>query len=305
MLGIDWSHTRDFAVHDGKESAILPLDKMLVRAKEDGVVAIEAGAPVSVLYRLTRLCRVFLVSPFAVAQERERQGLPKRKSGIEDDLADAGIIWTLGQQPGLAPLTLADDRLRLARLYHEYLYALKAYKADGQLQKAIKRHFGDIESGTAFLVSQQAGDMEMRAEALKKEIVLFAPKAPASLLRIKGFSEWLWAGIVITADPRLFPTKQAYRTYCGLIDRKTNNHKFSRAARYVYWLAVDQFIKQNTPGYRELYDQAKEKLAAREGYTHPHGGAHNRVATAFANHVWDKVREHGVAQQGELFGAGG
>ena len=116
MLGIDWSHTRDFAVHDGKEGAILPLDRMLARAREDGAVAIEAGAPVSVLYRLARLCKVFLVSPFAVAQERERRGLPKMKSGTEDDLIDAGIIWALGQQPGLAPLSLADDRLRLARL---------------------------------------------------------------------------------------------------------------------------------------------------------------------------------------------
>lgn len=303
LLGIDWSHTRNFAVYDGQAGSILPLEEMLRLAKEAGAVAIEQGAPISVLYRLVRTCSVFPVPPHAVAEARKEKGLDAFKMGERDDLADAEIIWGLVAGASMAafgsfppapkPLTLDDDRLRLVRLYHEYSYALRGQVALGNLHKAMRRHFGDEESGTAFLISCQQEEMERRAEALKAEIAKLAPEPPPLLLRLKGFSRWLWAGIVITADPKLFPSKGAYRKFCGLIDRRNSNYRFNRQARRAYWLVVDQFIKQRTPGWRELYDEWKEKLSRVDGYTHPHGGATNRVATAFANYVWAVVRDQG------------
>lgn len=295
MLGLDWAHTRDFAVYDGKEASLMAFPQALEKAKADGGVAIEAGAPLTFLYRLVRAVPTVIVSPFEVAEERERQGLEK------SDLNDAQVIWSLGQRDGRKPLALADDRLRLLRLYHEYDYALKAKVAQGNLLKAMKRHFGDAETSTAFLFSCHLEDLERRVEVLQAELERLAPEPPPSLLKLKGFSRWLWAGIIIAADPRLFPTKQAYRTYCGLIDREAIKHRFSRRARRAYWLVVDQFVKQRTPGWRELYDQKKEELTGREGYTHPHGGAANRVATAFCNYVFDVVRKEILAQQGQLW----
>jgi hypothetical protein len=199
------------------------------------------------------------------------------------------------------PLELKDDRLKLIYLYHQFLYAQRAWLKTGQIKKAIRRHFGDADNATLFLLFQHEEEYERRLNSLRKEIERLAPNPPDSIAKIRGMSKWLWAGIVITADPRLFPTKSAYRKYLGLMNRNNINHKFNRSARRAYWLIIDQFIKQNTPGWRELYDDYKAQLAQRDGYTHPHAGALNRVATKFADFVWEEVNKKGVIHQGFLW----
>lgn len=302
MLAVDWSHTRDFAVFDGEDAKIVPLTRLMEKAKKADMVTIESGAPLSVVYRLCRLTSVYTVDPGEVAKERKNRGLPKYKFGVEDDMVDARIIFALaGGHDVRSPLKLDDDRLRLIYLYHQFLYAQRAWLKTQQLKKAIRRHFGNDDNATLFLLSCHEGEYERRLESLRKEIERLAPRPPDSIARIKGMSKWLWAGIVITADPRLFPTKSAYRKYLGLMDRNNINHKFNRNARRAYWLVIDSFLKQNTLVWRELYDDYKAQLAARKGYTHPHGGALNRVATKFADFVWEEVNQKGVIHQGFLW----
>lgn len=298
MIAIDWSHTRDFAVFGGDEAKIVPLNKLMDEAKTADMVVIEAGAPLLVIYRLCHLAPTYIVDTQRVAKERESRGLPKYKTGIEDDLVDARLIYDLVKD-GARPVNLDDDRLRLIYLFHQYLYAQRAWLKTQQLKKAMRRHFGDTDNATLFLLSQHEDEYERRSESLRKEIERLAPIPPDSIARIKGMSKWLWAGIVITADPRLFPTKSAYRKYLGLMDRNNINHKFNRSARRAYWLITDQFVKQNTPGWRELYDECKARLSSRNDYTHPHRGALNRVATKFANFVWERRGE--ITYQGMLW----
>lgn len=300
MLAIDWSHTRNFAIFDGEEATIVPLSKLIDEAKRADKVLIEAGAPLVVIYRLCRLTPTYTVDATDVAKEREERGLSKYKLGIEDDLTDATIIYYLGKDRARL-VSLDADRLKLVYLYHQFIYAQKAWQKTLQLKKAMRRHFGDTDNATLFLLSQHEDEYERRMESLRKEVERFAPSPPDSVARIKGMSKWLWAGIVITADPRLFPTKSAYRKYLGLMNRESIKYKFSRNARKAYWLVVDQFIKQNTPIWRELYDDWKSKLGEREKYTHPHSGALNRVATKFADFIWEEVNKKGVIQQGFLW----
>ena len=317
MLAIDWSHTRDFAIFDGKEAKIIPLNKLIDEAKKSDMVVIESGAPLSVLYSLCRLTATYTIDTQQVAHERESRGFPKWKSGIQDDLIDAKIIFDLAQSnkgrdgfidsknlespPARGPLKLDDDKLRLVYLYHQFLYTQRAWLKTQQIQRAVRRHFGDADNATLFLLSCHEDEYKRRLESLRKEIEQLAPNPPDSIAKIKGMSKWLWAGIVITADPRLFPTKSAYRKYLGLMDRDNINHKFNRNARRAYWLVIDQFIKHNTPAWRELYDEYKERLATRDGYTHPHGGALNRVATKFADFVWSEIKEKGIIHQAFLW----
>lgn len=314
MLSIDWSHTRDFAVFDGDKAKIVPLNKLMEEAKKADMVVIESGAPLSVLYRLCRLTPTYTLDPGEVAREREARGLSKYKSGVEDDLIDTEIIFNLAggrdgfstdvsfhQSPVRGPLTLDDDRLRLIYLYHQFIYSQRAWLKTQQIRKAMRRHFGDADNATLFLLSCHEDEYERRLESLRQEIERLAPNPPESIARIKGVSKWLWAGMIITADPRLFPTKSAYRKYLGLMDRKSINHKFNRNARRAYWLVTDSFLKHNTPVWRELYNDYKDQLTARDDYTHPHGGALNRVATKFADFVWEEVHKKGVIQQGFLW----
>ena len=136
---------------------------------------------------------------------------------------------------------------------------------------------------------------------MRKEIEKLVPEPPERIIGIKGIGKWLWSGIIIYADPRLFETKSAYRKWCGLMDRKSINHKFSRNASRIYYLCADSLMTHRSDHWREIYDKTKEELSNREGYTHPHSGAMNRLMTAFANFVYDIVKEEGgVVEQGQF-----
>lgn len=321
MLAIDWAHAKDWAIYDGKEARLVPWQwnengkKTTIAdiAKWEGCAVIEHGAPLMYLYRLVRIVPTYTVSPNDVATEREYQGLEK------SDLNDVKVIYELGEkaglnsfstiesfdgvsgQPRLKRLELEDHVIKLAYLYHQYLYALKGLNATQNLKKAMRRHFGDDGNATLFMLSLQEQQCENRCKGLKREISAVAPKPPQRIIAIKGMSKWLWAGIVICADPRLFPTKAAYKKWCGLVDRKSINHKFNRSASRIYWLCADQFIRQRSPQWRGIYDIAKEELSNRGGYTHPHSGAKNRLMTAFALFVFDIVKEDGIAEQRALW----
>ena len=314
MIAIDWAHTKDFAVYDGKDAKLIPWSwlegqgkkkscvSIVDLAKKHDRVIIEHGAPLMYLYRLVRSgVPVYTINPKEVATERERLGLDKG-FGAESDLQDAKIIYNIAiSKDGMMPLRLDDRQMQIVFLYHQYLYSLKAQNATSNLKKAVKRHFGDTDNATLLMFTIHKDEYERRCENLKKQIESLAPKPPTRILKIKGMSNWLWSGIIICADPRLFHSKSAYRKWCGLIDRKSINHQFSRNASRIYYLCAEQFVKQRTPHWRDIYDNAKEELSNRDGYTHPHGGAMNRVMTAFANYVFDVVREDGIVQQGELW----
>lgn len=295
MLGIDWSHTKNFAVYNGKKAEIITWPEVIERSKKEGAAAIEHGAPILYLYRLAKTVPTYTIHAITVAEERERLDLEK------SDLVDAQIIYSLANKDGLKPIELDDRVIQLAYLYHQYLYALKGMGQANNLMKAMKRQFGDKENATYFLLSQHKDEFERRCESLKKQIQPLVPIPPKRILKIKGMSTWLWAGIIIGADPRLFPSKSAYRKWCGLIDKKAINYEFVRKASRAYWLCADQFIRQRTPRWREVYDTAKEELTAREGYTHPHGGAMNRLMTRFAMYVYDVAKEDSIAEKGVLW----
>jgi len=299
MLAIDWSHTRDFATYDGHEAKVVPLKELVDAVKGTDRLVIEAGAPVSVTYRLCRLCPTYAIDPQRVANLRKDKGLSPYKNGVEDDLVDAQLIYELGQD-GAKPLTIDDDRLKLVYLYHQFMYMQRAGMKVRQVAAAAQKHFGQTSNPTLRIMEFNAESYEAQCEELKHTIERLAPTAPPSIGQLKGIGKWLWAGIIITANPMLFHTKAAYRKYIGLVDRKSINYKFNRNASRTYWLCADSFIKQRTPGWREIYDKAKEELASREKYTHPHGGATNRLMTAFANYVFEVTQKEGIGVQGLL-----
>lgn len=340
MLAIDWAHTKLFAVCNARTAELLPWPKVIEKAKAEKGAVIEAGAPLAYLYRLARAVPTYTVPGHVVAAERERRGHEKtdlndarliyaiaeragggldsndsfvsfsapgpdgeRGPGAGFDDADS-LCTGSGAGPLRGPLQLEDDVLRLVYLYRQYLYTLKAKVASHNLYKAMRRHFGEASNATLFMLEQHDGEFEHRCASLQREIQRLAPEPPGQFIGLKGISKWLWAGIVICADPRLFDSKGAYRVYCGLTKRKDSGHRFSRNASRIYYLCADQLMRQRTPGWREIYDTAKEELAGREGYSHPHGGAMNRLMTAFANFVYDTVKEAGVAQQAVAFEGG-
>lgn len=291
MLGIDWSHTKYFAIYDGENGQVVDKSKLLEMAKGQAV-AIEQGCPLSIAYELARKATLYYIPATSVANYRLEHGIEKT------DLADAQVIWTLSQRDGLHPITLNSQQLRLVYLYHQYFYHLQGRIALNNLYKSASRHFGDNLVDDLLLFPSAAQQMEQREEGLKTTIEKLVPVLPDKLANIKGFSRWLWAGIMVTADPRLFPSKSAYRIYCGLVDRKSIKYRFNRNASRAYWLLADQIIKQRTDGWRDIYDKVKAELLEREGYTHPHGGAMNRLRTALANYVWEVVHEEPLMFQG-------
>lgn len=86
----------------------------------------------------------------------------------------------------------------------------------------------------------------------------------------------------------------------GQIDRCQRGEKspYNRRLKSTCWLIVDQFIKQNTPYYRELYDDYKakqrqehpEKIKVDGKWLYNDGHLHNRAirytAKRFLAHLW-------------------
>lgn len=285
MIAVDWSHTKNYAICSGLDTKIVDNNKLLELAKGEKVV-IEEGAPLITLFKLSRISQLYSIPNTVVIEERRKRGLNEHKSGIEDDLLDAKLIYELSSNGyPIRKVDITDSQFKLVDLYHQFIYAEKSYKRLNNLLLSMRRQFGDIsKNDTYFQLSIHKDEMEHRINSLKKDIEKLAPEPPSEFVQIKGVGKWLWSSIYVIANPKLFPSKQSYRKFCGLVDRNSIDYKFNRQARRIYWNIVDCLIKNKNPYWSELYYKFRENVN-----NHPDGVSRNRVATKFANYMWEVV----------------
>lgn len=296
MLAVDWSNVKGFAIYDGNEAFMVEtLDNLLDLAKGQDIVT-EESIPKLQQYNLTKVANLYLIPNDAVIRLREEKGLSKHKRGIEDDLLDAQLIYEYTQNGGKKTEPHLDEsKLELINMYCRFLYIQKHRQRVDNIIRGIEMNFGKAanESISGYLfdkLKELTEEYRAGEDALKEKIENLAFDPPKELGKIRGFGKWMWAGILATADPRNFSSKQAYRKYIGRVNKKNINFHFSRKASHTYRLIADSLQKQRTPYWRDLYDREKERLS-NNGCTHPHGAALNRVGTKFANYVYDVVNK--------------
>ncbi len=87
------------------------------------------------------------------------------------------------------------------------------------------------------------------------------------LADIKGIGPTLAGGLVSRLDPHEAPYISSFWKYCGLHVKNGKAAGREKGSKVEYnpfmkdhlWKVGDQFIKQRTPKYREIYDERKEK----------------------------------------------
>lgn len=302
MLGIDWSHTKGLAVANEEGVAIVKTAKSI---PQDGRVAIEAGAPLQLLFELLRQGReVILIDAKAVKARRDEFNIEKT------DETDANLIKSLGDE-GLGRLLFKEAKaIKLVHCYARYLKNQKARIALSNIWEGHKRYFGDwLSSADKFAYEYSLEQIEAAEHSCLDELESLSPNPPTQLRRLKGLGARLWGGIVATADPRLFQHQHQYLAYCGLTAKSRNSQKFSRKARVVYFLLAEQMLKQKNEEYRKIYDEAKQESVERHERgeckckypkAHNHKVGMNRVSTALAKEVYNTKEEW--SEQLGLFG---
>jgi len=293
MLGIDWSHTKGLAVANGDNVIVVKTTKFI---PEDGTVAIEAGAPLQLLFELLRQGRqVFLIDPKQVKKRRDGLGIEK------SDETDAIVIKILGDEGQGTPLSKNAKGIRLVHTYARFLKNQKARIALSNSWEGHKRYFGDwISEADKFAYEYSMEQLEAAEHSCQDELERLSPNPPRKIQKIKGLGPRLWGGIVAVADPRLFQHQHQYLTYCGLTAGSRESGKFSRKARVVYYLWSEQMLKQKNEEYRMIYDEARETSVAKHEAgeckceypkSHSHKVGMNRVATALAKLVFETKEE--------------
>ena len=285
MLAIDWAHTKELVLYDGKTFTKTNRKGLTKYLNHDSVV-MEQGAPISLSWFIFRKCPLYFMNAKKVAEYRRTNALEK------SDEMDAMTIWMVAQnKDNIILASLDKTEIKLAMLYHLYLTYQKARIALSNQVKGAKRYYG------SFLDNQLSGlensIIEIKEKDLLKEIEKLTPKMPEDIDKIKGIGPRLWAGILCIANPKDFYSVNAYLKYCGLIDHKNINYNYNRDARVIYWLISDQIVKHRTPEYREFYDKAKLTLASKNPDWKPYrvnNAALNRLATVLAKDIYKTIK---------------
>jgi len=201
----------------------------------------------------------------------------------------------------------------------------QAYLWWEEVMEARKRHLlriSSIEKGKSNLDAQMEQDIiaHMQYDAMlklaKKEMTNYGEAVGPIwdwLCEIRGLGEGGLAAQLLAQidDIAKFDTVSKLWRYCGWavidgkIDRCQKGEKspYNRRLKSICWQIVDQFVKQRTVLYRDLYDEEKarqkrlhpEKIKENGRWKYNDGHLHHRamrkVAKIFLQHVWVMWRE--------------
>ncbi|MEE9173899.1 MAG: hypothetical protein V3U30_02860 [Thermoplasmata archaeon] len=141
-------------------------------------------------------------------------------------------------------------------------------------------------------------DLERNEKALGRHLRDVAVRHPVGpwLLEIRGIGGVLASGLLSTFEPEKAPHASSYWAFAGLVPgmklEKGTVAPYSRGAKTLAWKVADSFMKQRTPIYRPLYDEAKKEYLAREWTKgHAHYAALRKVAKEFLRRFWLVSRE--------------
>jgi predicted esterase YcpF (UPF0227 family) len=125
-------------------------------------------------------------------------------------------------------------------------------------KKAIQREFPEAiaKINVEFLENEMIKPLEKIKSNIQKEIAKDF-KTEKDLLGLKGIAETLVGLILTIAHPKLFSHHNQYLKYCGM--RGNCGEKYSREAKTLFYLCVEQIIKMRTPKWRETYDKIKKE----------------------------------------------
>lgn len=194
-----------------------------------------------------------------------------------------------------------------------------------ELEEMRKRHnlrISSIEHGKSHMDAQLEQDfidilnLDKAIDITKKSLILMGQETGCIwewITSIKGLASGKMAAQLLAQidDIEKFSTVSKLWRFAGwaVIDGKAERNQmgekshFNRKLKSICWLIGEQFIRQQTPGYAEIYYDEKARL--RQKYPekikvngkwkyndgHLHNMAKRKMIKIFLQHVWVKWRE--------------
>ena len=274
MLAIDWAHTKKLIACGGDGTTAMTPDELLELPETD--IVVEDSCPFKLLLRLLKAGKAVSTIP-----GQEVAGLRKERGLDKSDEVDAQLIYELA--PKAQPLSLDSHEVKLKEIYYRFIsYQKTRIVLENQLRAFRQTFGGQADLGFTIATEAIAAQEHSYLERLKK----FIPRPPQPLAKIKGLGDRLWAGLLVVAHPKRFPTLGAYLRFCGL----KQGNRYNRHARMLYYLLAKEVVMQKDKEFYPLYQKMKADLGERNPEWkkgHLDKAARNRVATMIAKRVYN------------------
>lgn len=302
-LSIDWAKVKNLAVYDSKtgkvssvSSTIGAFELFLEKVKGSPAFLFEQGGGDSFkLLAIRTGYKVFVVPGKRIKDFRD--SLDEEKSTDEVDAFLIGKYYE--RHPEDFREFNEDDReiAELKLIFRAYMDLQKDSVRNELRRQALETKFelanvnGKNIERVQELKLEAVKTGKKEAEQLKKVMDELIKKFSITeeLQKIKGIGTVVIGGFISELGGRGFESFPQVRKYAGMITKKGNPH-YNRYLKTTLFHAMQGFIKNGTPGWREKYDVAKVKYQEREpewskGKCHAY--AMKNVETEFLEYVWN------------------
>lgn len=185
---------------------------------------------------------------------------------------------------------------RISELRKLIDYYKRAQKARIRFEHYL-RAYSFMELIVPIIIDKISLELEQLEKNCKKEIDKYFKEEKNQtdiykwLISIKGISNILAGQLISRIDIDKTPGIANLWSYCGLKPedkkRKGNNAKWNHHLKSVCYLLADEFIKQRTPKYRDIYDKEKEKqLGQGLKKGHADNRARRKMVKIFLKDLW-------------------
>ena len=292
---IDWATRKEWVMIEGDSlPQPYPFEELLGRINEGDNVYLESGVPKRFIREiLEHSGKIFLVDNKAVKELRDKANL--KKSDYADTIVLKQYIDTDGKK--FTEITLENfDLLGLKSLYYLYEKQAQHVARLKNQQSAYVNEYGEesVDINEAIKANEKLKKEYQKplAKYFKHEISLFKD--------IKGLGERYVFGLMLTANPLGFLTKQRYLIYCGLKNKEQIGNKYSRSAKSLFHQIAEKLIQHKDKKYYPLYLEIKTVLT--EKYNpewtkgHINNAAMNRISTIIAKEFYRRIRNEKYGQ---------
>ena len=286
---IDWATRKEWVmIEDNLLPQPYPFEELVERISEGDNVYLESGVPKRYIRQmLEHSGRIFLVDNKKVKEFRDNANL--KKSDYADTIALKQYIDNSGKK--FREITLKNfDLLELKSLYYLYEKQTQHVTRLKNQQSAYVNEYGEesADINQAIKVNERLKKNYHKplAKYFKHEIFLFKD--------IKGLGERYVFGVMLTANPLDFESKQRYLMYCGFKNKDQIGNKYNRSSKSIFYQISKEVIMKKDKKYYPFYLEIKSAIVQKHNpeWTKGHidNAARNRIATLIAKKFYRRIR---------------
>jgi len=287
---IDWGATKPHLVLLDEELLSQPMTSEDLLIKYSPFDAyLEAGCPHKFLYDLiAKGCEIYSCDTHDLTQLKRHNN--EQKSD-EKDVVLIRELWREQPERFHQLSTPQRKELQVNFIMSQYLRFMRDTVRFKLIQKSYEKEYGSSDSYVNMVAS-----LEAQKKAMLNKLKPLLKEEVNRVKDIKGIGLRYVAGLLVTANPKRFPTLSKYLSYCGYKETswQDGRGKFSRDAKCLAWQMSKSLILHKDPKFYPLYLKLKQDLREK----HPDyskakidGMAINRTSTFILKELYLRYSE--------------